>query len=39
MAMVWGLVAEHTTENGFEYDAVMLARPDVWYHVDVDLPR
>jgi len=26
-------------ERGFQYDAVILARPDTWFHVDTDLPR
>lgn len=39
MSMVWGLTAEHAVQRGFQYDAVVLARPDVWYHYDVDLPR
>ncbi|CAM9396563.1 unnamed protein product [Ascophyllum nodosum] len=39
MAMVWGLMAQHASEGSFEYDAVVLARPDVWFHVETDLPR
>lgn len=39
MSMVWGLAAEHGLEKGFEFDAVILARPDVWYLADIDLPR
>ncbi|CAM9889994.1 unnamed protein product [Scytosiphon promiscuus] len=38
MSMSWGLMAQHAVEEGFEYDAVVLARPDVWFHYDVDLP-
>ncbi|CAB1102034.1 unnamed protein product [Ectocarpus sp. CCAP 1310/34] len=38
MSMSWGLMAEHAVAGGFEYDAVVLARPDVWFHYDVDLP-
>ncbi|CAM9396488.1 unnamed protein product [Ascophyllum nodosum] len=39
MAMVWGLMAQHASEGRFQYDAVVLARPDVWFHVETDLPR
>lgn len=39
MSLAWGLMAQHGLENGFEYDAVVVARPDVWYHTDIDLPR
>jgi len=39
MSEVWGLMAQFAAENDFDYDAVILARPDVWFHVDIDLPR
>lgn len=39
MSEVWGLMAQFAVENDFEYDAVVLARPDVWFHLDIDLPR
>ena len=39
MSLVWGLMAEHAAEGGFEYDAVVLARPDVWFHYDVNIAR
>lgn len=39
MSLVWGLMAEHAVEGGFEYEAVILARPDVWFHYDVNLSR
>ncbi|CAN0062335.1 unnamed protein product [Pylaiella littoralis] len=38
MSMVWGLMAEHAVQGRFQYDSVVLARPDVWFHYDVDLP-
>lgn len=38
MTLAWELLAEHSMEGGFEYDAVVLARPDVWFHADLDLP-
>ena len=39
MATVWSLMSLYSLERGFQYDAVVLARPDVWFHVDIDLPR
>ncbi|CAN0061991.1 unnamed protein product [Pylaiella littoralis] len=39
MATVWSLMELYSLESGFQYDAVILARPDVWFHVDTDLPR
>lgn len=36
--MVWSLLAEYAAEAGMTYDVVVLARPDVWFHVDIDLP-
>lgn len=39
MATVLSLMELHSLERGFQYDAVILARPDVWFHVDTDLPR
>lgn len=36
--MVWSLMAEYAAENTITYDAVILARPDVWFHKDIDLP-
>lgn len=39
MATVLALMELHSKERGFEYDAVVLARPDVWFHTDTDLPR
>eukprot|EP00904_Undaria_pinnatifida_P008330 jgi/Undpi1/4627/HiC_scaffold_18.g07981.m1 len=38
MATVWSLMNMYSVERGFQYDAVVLARPDVWFHVDTDLP-
>ena len=35
---VWSLMAEYATEASMTYDAVVLARPDVWFHADIDLP-
>lgn len=37
MSIAWSLMAEHALEEGMVYDAVVLLRPDVWYHVDIDL--
>jgi len=39
MATVWSLMELFALERGFQYDAVILARPDTWFHVDTDLPR
>ena len=39
MATVLALMELHSKERGFQYDAVVLARPDVWFHTDIDLPR
>lgn len=39
MATVLGMMELHALEKGFQYDAVILARPDIWFHVDTDLPR
>jgi len=38
MAASWGLMAQHANDTGVAYDAVVLARPDVWFHADIDLP-
>lgn len=37
MSLAWGLLAEYAKEEDITYDAVMLMRPDVWYHIDTDL--
>ncbi|CAN0511290.1 unnamed protein product [Ectocarpus sp. 12 AP-2014] len=39
MSDVWGLMAQFARERRIEYDTVVLSRPDVWFHVDIDLPR
>lgn len=39
MSLVWDLMAQHGLKKGFEFDAVILARPDVWYHTAIDLPK
>lgn len=39
MATVWSMVVQYSMEAGVRYDAVVLARPDVWFHVDTDLPK
>lgn len=39
MATVLALMELHALEGGFQYDAVVLTRPDVWLHVETDLPR
>ncbi|CAN0068271.1 unnamed protein product [Ectocarpus sp. 8 AP-2014] len=39
MSEVWGVMAQFALERSIEYDAVVLLRPDVWFHVDIDLPR
>ena len=38
MATAWSLLLQHSMETNTVYDAVVLARPDVWFHVDTDLP-
>lgn len=39
MSTVWSVMVQYAMETGTRYDAVVLARPDVWFHVDTDLPR
>ena len=39
MSTSWSLLVQHAMETGIRYDAVVLARPDVWFHVDTDLPK
>ena len=39
LATAWSLLVQHCMENNAQYDAVVLARPDVWFHVDTDLPK
>lgn len=39
MAAVWSLLVQHAMETNARYDAVVVARPDVWFHVDTDLPK
>lgn len=39
MATVLAMMELYSKERGFQYDAVVLARPDVWFHADIDLPR
>lgn len=31
-------MAEYATETGMTYDAVIVARPDVWFHEDIEFP-
>eukprot|EP00904_Undaria_pinnatifida_P011647 jgi/Undpi1/7612/HiC_scaffold_23.g10085.m1 len=38
MSTVWSVMVQYAMETGTRYDAVVLARPDVWFHVDTDLP-
>lgn len=39
MMEVWGVMAEYALEEGVTYDGVVILRPDVWFHLDIDLPK
>lgn len=31
-------MTQYSKDAGVAYEAVVLARPDVWFHADIDLP-
>ena len=39
MATVRSLLLHGSMEANISYDAVVLARPNVWFHFDTDLPK